>query len=761
MCKSRYCNAFKVKLLQLALVTAGLATPAASIAQDVYAVDPATLTPGERERLRELTQSVSSVELGVGHVNGDAFKFGDYSGLHREGYHLIGNMDLIERPKPGSNDTEYLRIQGRNLGLDSRNIEVEAGSQGSYRLRVEHDELPKKQTDKYLTIYEGAGTSALTLPAGWVAGANTGAMPGLTDNLRPFEVESARTNVRLGVNKVLDGRWAGWELDAKFRREEKDGTKLMGSYNSNSTTQLIPEPVHYTTDQVELAVAYAGTRAQFQARYEMSTFKNANRLLDWQSAFTGAQLDNRRDLPPENQFHQLNFSGGYNFTRTTRFTAAASFGRMTQDEQFLAMSVNNPAAELPRSSLQGKVNTRHVNLGLSARPLPKLSLGAGYRYYDRDNSTPQDVFRYIGRDGAGAQPALTSAFARVNQPRSYTRHQSKLDAAYEVLPRTKLSLGYELDEIQRDWWEVDKTRERSTRAEIRRGVSETVTGGVGYERSERRGGEYVFNHPFVTGQTPEYLATLAPQAQLDNNPALRKFFEANRDRDRVRGFVSYSPNERVNLQFAATRDHDTYPDSELGLTRSRGNTYTIDGTYTPGEHLSLSAFYSRENSRLAQRGRRWTSTTAPTGGASTINAADAGADWEAEMGYRTDTVGIGLRAKPQERLELGVDAAYSRFTGDIDVSAPGFETLPITNRPATPTALPMLVTRMASFQLSATYKVKDDLSIRGVYWFQRLKSSDWGYDGLTPTTVTNALINEETPQYTVHVVGVSMIHKFR
>ena len=59
---------------------------------------------------------LNRMELGIGYVSDDAYKFGRYNGLQEEGPFLIGNIDVEEFYEDG----RFWNIHATNLGLDSR-----------------------------------------------------------------------------------------------------------------------------------------------------------------------------------------------------------------------------------------------------------------------------------------------------------------------------------------------------------------------------------------------------------------------------------------------------------------------------------------------------------------------------------------------------------------------------------------------------------------------------------------------------------------
>ena len=190
-----------------------------------------------------LTRPLNEVELGVGYVSADSFKFGDYSGLNEKGAYPIGNISLVGRPAPLSGSARYWTLEGTNLGLRSRNLRYEYSNQGDYRFSFEYDELPKFRTESAQTIFNGVGTNNLTLPAGWTPAANvTGQAAQIAAAEKPYEVKHERKNYILGFSKVLSKQWG---LGVKFRHETKEGVKVVGAVIGNSggnpRAVLIPE----------------------------------------------------------------------------------------------------------------------------------------------------------------------------------------------------------------------------------------------------------------------------------------------------------------------------------------------------------------------------------------------------------------------------------------------------------------------------------------------------------------------------------------
>src|SRR5471030_2619100 len=96
----------------VALVIAGF-MPLGAVAQDDFNLEGA---PPPKPPEPVYTNSVS---LGVGYQSGDAFKFGSFTGLNKQGGFGIGDMTLRGRDPWDSGGTRYWDFEAANVGLDS------------------------------------------------------------------------------------------------------------------------------------------------------------------------------------------------------------------------------------------------------------------------------------------------------------------------------------------------------------------------------------------------------------------------------------------------------------------------------------------------------------------------------------------------------------------------------------------------------------------------------------------------------------------
>lgn len=706
------------------------------------------------DEVARLIRPDSQIEAGIGYVSKDSAKFGEYNGLQREGAHVIGNVSVVRRGEDGPG---YVEVEGRNLGLDTRNLKLRTGEQGNYGVRVEYDEIQKLWSDSYQTPFLNAGSTNLTLPAGWVKATSTAGMTQLNASMHSFDVGTKRKAASIGMGKELP---AGWDVDVSAKHEKKEGTRFIGATfgtnGGNPRAAILPEPVDYTTDQIEALLRYTGEKLQMQFGYYGSFFQDANNGLTWSNPYSNSVWSNlpvnqgRIGLPPDNQLHQLSASAGYTVTKDTRVSGSLSFGRMTQNDAFLPYTVNSGLTvtnPLPRNSLDGRVDTTHADLKLSSKLMPKLQLTAGYRYDDRDNKTSQATYNYIGGDSMN-QAALGGANTRINLPGSSTKQQIDAELDYHATADTKLKFGYDYEWAKKTFEAIKDEREGTIKAEVHQHFNEMLSGGLGYAYSDRKTSAYDASAPFLA-TTPS-----AVPGTWDNVPTQFKFFMAPRKRDKVRAFVNFSPRENIDLQLNADLKDDDYHESQYGLKRAKGWAVNFDANVVASETLSGHFFTSWDSYATAQRSIAL--------GGSTANVTNTANGWTVDISDRTFTIGTGVRYTPAAKYQLGADLTHATSIGRINVATgtgPVFNTSPTTGNTATP--LPNLVNRLARLDMFGSYELKKDVTLKVKYIYERYRSADWAYDQVTANTLANVIgTNQTSPNYNVQFLGVSVAYQF-
>jgi MtrB/PioB family decaheme-associated outer membrane protein len=661
-------------------------------------------------KLCKFEQGLSgTLEVGAANVSDSSAKFGEYNGLHEEGGYAIVDGEVRSRGK----DAGYSNVTARNLGLDTRSLDAEGGQQGKYKLLLNYRELPHFVSDSAQTPFIGSGGASLTLPAGFLPALTTGLMP-LASTLRPVALETKRQELGAGASWTPTNAWA---YGVNFRHEVREGTKSTAGTFFLNAAQLIA-PVDYVTDQLDASASYTGTRWQAKFAYYGSSFRNGNASLTWQNPFTipafpGA-VAGQLALPPDNQFHQISASVGYQWTERTRATADIAFGRMLQNEPFLAPTLNAglvvPA--LPQTSLDGQVATLNASLKLNSAVTDRLRLNGVYSHNDRDNRTPQATYPWVTTDVFLAVP-------RANLPYSFTQDKLALRADYKASPRIQASAGFDHDSQQRTFQEADITRENTVSGKIIARAADSVDVTFKLAHGERNNAGY------------QAVATTIPP----ENPLMRKYNLADRARNSAELRADIAATESINIWLQADASADDYANSSIGLTSGSELNLSADVSMMLSEQTSLHFFANRQEINSKQTGSQTFST----------------ADWRGENNDTIDILGIGAKhVAIKDKLEVGADYTVMRSKGEIRVTTAA-------NDPA----FPDMTTSRDTLRLYATYRVKEHVSLRAGYWYERYDSATWALAGVTPATIPNVLtLGQQSPQYDVHVIALSAKYKF-
>jgi MtrB/PioB family decaheme-associated outer membrane protein len=711
------------------------------------------------------------LELGAGAVSEDSFKFGEYSGLKDSGAFVAAGVDISSAFEFDDETADYWSLTGTNLGLESRSLEAAFGTQGRYSAYVGYRKLPHYRLDGVRTPFLGAGTADQSLPGNWVAANTTNGLRNLFATLDRRRIKTEREQYGGGLSWLLA---KGWELAGQYQHETKDGQDtigaIFGTNGGNPRGAILVAPIDYTTDSANVSLAYTGRDAQFSLAYHLSFFRAEDEALSWDNPFLRLPFGNtwapgtdfasgargRLALAPDNQAHRISFAGGYRFGTTTRLTANVSRGWMIQDEDFLPYTGNpnlTVLAGLPRANLDGRIETTYVNLGVSTRPARKLDIRANYVYDERDNETPRDIYQIVVND-SGNQGALVSSNARINTPYSFTTHRFALEAGYRVLPRSKLTFGYEFEHRDRDFSEVANTDEHTARVKLWSAFGARVSGWVEYERAERAGSSYISNRPFLDGHNAAYVATLAPQAQFINDPLLRKYNYADRDRDGLSATVNLVPTETLVVSVNGKYGYDDYERSRLGLQNREDASVTLDTAFTPNKSLTMYAFVTHERLIYEQDGYQRAAVTLFPGFVRQPPPCATCGFWSVETDDEINTVGTGAKwTGIDEKLSLKFDYTYSGSVTDTTPSAePTVDFL----------GLPAVTSTLHHIDLTGEYAVSRNVAVRLRYVFEHLNVDDFAANGLQPDTLSNIIsLGGRSFDYDVHVIGLSFLFRSR
>lgn len=649
-----------------------------------------------------------SVLFGLGYVSDELFEFGNYRGLEQEGLFAAAGVDLRYRTE----DARYLDIYGERLGLDSRTLSVEGGKQGRYSLSLDYDEIQYLRANDTRTVFEGAGSANQTLPTDWVRGGTTDEMTALAGSLRGVDIGHKRKTLKLGLELSRNSPWR-YRVDVQQTR--KDGNLIKGASFIFRAAELAI-PVDYETTRVDAAIGFVKDRWQLEAAYQLSRFDNGSQSVRWQNPFTGINFADQGELaqPPENQFHQFMLSGSWHQSRWLMFAGQVAVGRSEQNEQFLVPTLNTQLASpaMPRTSLDGRVDTRLANLRVTSNLTDRLRTKLQFKYDERDNATPTDSFVQVVADTFVADE-------RDFEPYSFERTSINATVDYRVLRDFKLTASATHKTTDRTLQEVERTDTELYSLKLRATPFSRLNVNAEISREERD-----------NDLDPARLGPLV-------NPDLRRFHFAEKQRDMLRLVADFALRSNLAAGVFAEFADEEFSDTLIGLSDARAESYGLDVSATLAEHVTLHAFVARESldGRIL--------------GADNIE----GALWQADQSDQSRTAGLGLNfgELPGKWIRGRLDFSYSSADGDIQV-----------NKRGSAPEFPTLKTNRMTLEASAERELGDRLNLRLGYLVGKLTEDDFFRDDVAPDTVPTLLsLGEQTPGGTIHVVSVLLRYQFR
>jgi MtrB/PioB family decaheme-associated outer membrane protein len=649
-------------------------------------------------------------------VSDDSARFGDYTGLDESGAYINAEADMLYRAEGGY----AVSLQAQDLGLDSRFLELRAGRRGHWMVDLSWDEIPRRLDDSVSTVYDGLGSGRLTLPSSWVRGNFTSELAALDASLRDFTLGWDRQTLGLGLEFVQSKRLR-YEVD--FNSQTKEGSGLTWGSFLGTAADLV-KPLDYQTDQVDAAIVYATDKWNVRASYYGSFFSNKNTALTWDNPFNGPD-QGRMALAPDNTYQQAMLSGGYRFpTWDTSINASYAVGRMEQTDALLPYTINPGLAALPLPVAQfdGDADVTHANLRVSMRPLDKLRLTGEYRSSERDNNSGQYEWAIVQADGFQAPSAFNPVY-------SYETRDTLLAANYRFSRMVQVSAGWDNKIRDRDYQDVSRTDEDTTWARVRFRPVDQLSLGLRAESSSR--------------DAREAAPVFFPGAGAQQNPLLRKYYLADRERDTLQADAGFTPAGRFSLAMRFESARDSYDQSEVGLVSADYDQYSAEASFLLGEKLGVTGYFSREN---------YDSRT--IGAASFLAPNLAPPNWAGTSEDRHDVYGLAFNwpGLAEGKLDLRADLNRADTRGDIRIEDP---------LGGASDALPTLISKLTGAQLMADWHLDARWSLNAGWRWEKFDADDWAKDGVAPDTINNVLtFGADTLDYDVNVFLVGFTYRF-
>ena len=703
--------------------------------------------------------SVSAGVGVVGHPQADRALFGQYNGLRSRDAVGLLSLDYSLRDQENG---KWIDLTGSDILGDTRELNFVWKNPGFWKVTANYGELVRVDPNTLNTTLTGAGSATpqvqQTNQQGFLAPVGSGV---------DTDLKTKRTSVGLGLTKIIT---PSLKVQVDLKSENKEGVRAfgLGSICSSqlefqlqdkgtnpaiisacTSTLMLPEPVNSNHSQIEARVSYALERLRFSVGYYGSYFSNSSTLLDTSGLSKGVKPNLPSvALSPDNQAHQLDLSGSYDLTGTTRGTFKLAWASASQNADFSnagligpVVAANNPAVTY--NSPDAKVITTLAKLGITSRPLPQLSLLGDLRYEDKDDQTP--LFNY---DLLGTNLLAKTQYA-TNHSLPNRKIQGKLQASWQFNHDYRGTLGLDQESIDRGTVTASsrvsgisalrqKTDETGVRAELRSQLADDLSGTVSVSSSQRNGSSWLQPNSGL-GTDPKlstyrrYLTGVTEGA----NPALGAVFSptlADRQRDKLKLFADWQASEKLSLQFSAENGTDKFsaPNAN-GLRDTRMGQIGLDWSFALTDNWAVNGYLSQSTQTLNQAFYRGT-----------------------VMAFDNTNLGasIGVSGKASSKVHLGASLSYmddrSAYAQSPDASAPA----DVASTLAKTGGLPDINYSQTTLKLFADYALEKKSSVRIDLIHQRASVNDWA-----PLVYSDNSTVTQNQDQNVSYVGVTYIYQ--
>jgi MtrB/PioB family decaheme-associated outer membrane protein len=687
-------------------------------------------------------------------------KFLEYRDIN-EGLFLQGLHLRLFRP-----DEAYsVEFGGRQWGLQDQEYYLRAERLGKWEFGFDWDQMRHIFSTNARMLATESSRGVFTLPTPRPALA-------LYNSARELDEisvrwDTARVFLRLTATEDLD-------LIAEYTRIRKDGDRPMGMAMGSPGNNFLEvlQPIEQTIHEFRLRGTLAREQWQIQFGYALSLFLNDERrmIADNPCFNTGgvspagcgavdaaAISRGQTSLPPDNMAHTFNLAGGVNLPLRTRLTGNFTYSLRLQDESFLPHTINRTLdgqtdLVLPKKDLNGNVQVFAFNLNASSRPLPlPVVFSAKYRLYDYRDWSDTITFPGVVVNDRSNSPSRSAGRW------SYFKQNADLDARWKVIDRLAFTTGVGWERWDRnEHREVPVSDEFSAKGVLDYTPSDWLMVRASYVPSFRRVEKYD-SHAHAEHSVVEDPGS--PAAIQGQSAFLRKFDEAERNRQKVELQLQITPLETLSITPTVAYRWDDYIRSSLGLQDETAWSAGIDLNWSPVERLSFFSGYMHESITQKQRSR-----SRPVTGTTTFDFADY--DWLSINADTVDTAYAGFKAIfIPGKLDWKTNGSFSTATGQIETRNPigvasGTAAQQLSARAK---RMPAFDDTLLRVDASLQYHFSRAWTASLNYVFESFSKHDWRTDSLNPflPAAGNSIwLGNDQKNYTAHILGATLRYTF-
>lgn len=689
-----------------------------------------------------------------------------FSGLDNAGTLGTLGVNIVRRDDNGM----WVKIQARNVGLRNQEFGASVEQQGDWRVGVDYSQNAKVAPYTLNTKVAGVGTANQALNTDFRSWQGLG--PEST-----LKLERVGSGL-YGSKYIADA----FKFNFSLKTEEKTGAIMSASNGGTwsspagapfagknySALYFSPQPETYRHNQFEASLDYFTRKLQLSLGVYMSALDNANIAMNTTpgqnslSSTAGPVTSPWISLPPSNRATQWDLSGAYNVSDATRFSFKVAKETATQDTPFIASygstavpaeytKINPPgvpyASGITNNTLGGNIDTTSYYGMLTSRVSPVLDVLASLRYEDRDDKTPQRLYL------DSTANAVEYPNGVLNPRDSHKISRGKMEATYRLQDGYSLTGGLDFDRKATPDAYRDEVTDQTVRLDLRKSMGETLNGKITVAHSERTGKDWHLLELVSSGARFSTATGVAAPLQF-----------ADRQRDKAKVMVDWSPVDPLSLQFFYEYGKDKYPftppsgNAQMGMTDGETQLFGVDATYKVSDDWKLTGYYSFNQNKTHQNelytprlsgDNNCTSSTSVSG-----SVASSCIPWMADLNMMGEVLGLGVQGN-LSGWKINANYFYSLDTTKYGIT---FNPAGVGNSvPVGAGVLPNTVYQLDRVNLSGVYAIRKDTRLRLDYIYDVRKVDDYTWSNWTFTDGTRVNVN---PNQTTQLLGFTIIQTF-
>lgn len=636
--------------------------------------------------------SSGSVDFAVSStdVAGDAARFQRYVDMRDR-----ASVELFRVKRFG--DSWRFEGTGRHIGRDDQSL-LGTVQTGKVKASFTWDQIPFFMSGDTRTLFRSESPGVLRLDDAMQSAIEAGqvGLASFVNTARPFDLRSRR---HVAAFNLIYSPTRALDLKISLKQTRREGAQpFSGSFGFSNAVELAV-PVDSRTRDVKADLEWVGGRGTARVGYDGSWYDNNVPTLVWDNplkfadaisptgSLVGAQ--GRMALWPSSAMQGVSAAASIKLPARTSIMASARAGLARQNQPLLPVTINSAAPDLPlpRATADAEARTLAATVSMTSRPAKYIWMNVRYRAYDFDNRTPVFATPWVLMDQTLHASATTA-------PTSYTRQSVDVDGSVTAFRSTTLRLGYTRGIDDRTFRIFERTTENTYRASIDTVWTVFTLRGI-VERAERRGSGFDEHALAEAGEQPE----------------LRHYDVADRDRRRVTGLVQITPAKAIALSGSVAVGGDDYTNSGFGLRDNDNRTYSMTLDLSPLQRVGATATYSKERYTALQSSR-----TASPGPQFT----DPTRDWSIDSSDDVETIDAGLdllKLLPKTDIHLTYD--YSRSNAAYVYLVPAGSTLPPLVQ------LPSVRNELRSATGELRFFLTKQLALGAIYWYDDYQVADF------------------------------------